>query len=811
MSDFLHDFRYALRGLRHSPGFTIAAVLTLAVGIGANTAIFSTLDRLLLRPLPVEAPERLVQIVTERGENGINWNLSLPAVAALREQSGIFAGVLASTPLALGLGGANGGTRVEGAVVTGDYFSVLGLQPALGRWFAAEEAALGRAEQVAVVSHGFWVRSLGADPRALGREIRLNDRPFTVIGIAPRAFDGLMRGSTVDVWVPLPAGLLLTDMGACPERPGCSWLDVFARLAPGVSPQAAQAGLAAGDAARIAAGVQFDGERRVLRNGAAGLTHRVGALEQPLTLLMAAVVVLLAIGCANVAGLSLVRARGRRREVAVRLALGAGRGRLLRLLLTESAVVAALGGGLGLLVAGWAEDLLAGYRTPFGESLAVQGGLDVRVLGFAALVSLTTVLAFGLVPALGASRPEVASALKDGPLGRARGRRRIDVRDALVVGQVALSVVLLVGATLLVRTVRNLQHVDLGFNPRGVLLASVDVEMRQYPPARTGAFYESLLQRVRALPGVRSATLATTVWPNLGGWNWNGVRLEGVAESEDGASFDVNLVGPDYFSTLGVPVVRGRALDAGDRGEPLVAVVNETMARRYWPGGDAVGQKIYRDSTHAIEIVGIAADGKYRELREAPQATVFLPFLASTRPAATLLVRTAGGDPLALAPALRAAVAELDAGVPVFDVRSLETHVAFARARERLAARVVGLFGAVALSLAALGLYGLLSAAVRQRTREIGVRVALGAQPGAVTGLFLRRAAVLVGLGGLAGILVAAGVTRLIRDLLYGVAPTDPGSFVAAVTALGVAGLLAAFLPARRAARLDPVEALRHE
>jgi predicted permease len=811
MSDFLHDVRYALRALRRSPGFTVTATLTLAVGIGANTAIFGMLDRLLLRSLPVEAPDRLVHVVTDRGEEGRNYNLSYPAFAALAEDSTTFAGVLAYQPLDLGLTGSGGTVRVAAGGVSASYFRVLGLRPAAGRWFGPGEAGMAGGATVAVVAQRWARRTYGTDADVVGREIRLNDRPYTIVGLVPEGFEGLVRGGSIDLWVPLGAVPQLTEMGDCPERPNCSWLSVFARLAPGVSREAAQARLAVGDAGRIAAGLQFDGERRLLLDGGAGLTYRVGALQRPLTVLMAAVAMLLLIACGNVAGLLLVRARGRRREIGVRLALGAGRARLVRQLLTESLVLSVAGGAAGLLVAMWATNLLAGYRTPGGEALAITAGIDGRVLVFAALVSLATVLLFGLVPALGASRAEVVSAIKGAAAGHQAGsRRRVDLRDGLVVAQVALSVVLVVGAVLLTRSVRNLGHVDVGFEPQGVLLARVDVEVRQYDGARTSAFYGSLLERVGALPGVEGATLATTVWPNPGGSNWGGLRLEGFTGSPDDVSFDVNRVGPDYFATLGVPLLQGRGIEARDGTGPMVAVVNETMARRYWPAGDALGRRIYLDSTRAIEIVGIARDGKYRELREAAQATLFLSLLRLPLPTATLMVRSSG-DPQALAPAVRRAVTALDAAVPVFDVQALETHVSHARARERLAADVTGLFGLVSLGLAALGLYGLLAAAVRQRVREIGIRVALGARPGDVTRLVVSRAGALVGAGAVLGTAGAAFAARLIGDLLYGVAPADPASFVTAAGALLVVGLAAGFVPARRAARIPPMEALRHE
>jgi len=533
----------------------------------------------------------------------------------------------------------------------------------------------------------------------------------------------------------------------------------------------------------------------------------------PLRVMMAAVGVLLLIACGNVAALMLVRATERRREMAVRLALGAGRGRLTRQLLVESLLLAALGGAAGLVVAAWTASLLAGYRTEGGEALRFATGLDGRVLAFAALVSLGTTLVFGLVPALRASRPDLVPALKGSGAGTRLGRHPVGLRDALVAAQVALSVVLLVGAALLGRTVRNLQQVPVGFDPSGMLMARVDLSGRQLGREPLVAFYDGLLARVRGLPGVDAATLATTVWPNPGGERWEGMDLEGFTGDPADVTFDVNRVAPDYFRALEVPLRRGRPLDGRDRAPGLAGIVNETMATRYWPDQNPLGRRIFLDSarTEVIEIVGVARDGKYRDLREAPRATLYLSLSQAPRAFATLLVRGGGGNPLALAGALRREVAALDPTLPLFDVRSLETHVGFARARERLAAGVVSLFSAVALGLAALGLYGVLASAVGQRTREIGLRVALGARPSDIARLLLRHAAAVVAAGAAAGAVGALLGTRLLGDLLFDVGPADPVSFAAAVAVLACAAVTAATLPARRAAHLDPMEALRHD
>ncbi|HLU38256.1 MAG TPA: ABC transporter permease [Planctomycetota bacterium] len=820
MDTLLRDLRYGARVLLRSPGFTLAAVLTLALGIGANTTIFSLVNAVLLRPPPhVQEPERLVSVYTSDFSGPRLRASSYPDYLEIRALDDVFEGVIAYTPRALSLNDGTGSEVVFGEMVTGNYFDVLGIQAAHGRTFLPEESATRGTHAVAVISHGLWQSRFGGDPQVVGGTVRLNGYPFTVIGVAPAGFQGSLRGLRSDVWVTWMMNRQLGAGGLDIDRRGDRGLLVTARLRPGATIEQARARLdllaLALRAAYPDAWTDIRGRGRLLTalpERDARLFPMVrGPVLGLMGLLMAVVALVLLIGCANVANLLLARAAGRRREVAARLALGAGRWRLVRQLLTESVLLAALGGAAGVFLALWATDLLMRFDPPLPVPVDLDLGIDGTVLGFGLAVTMLTGIVFGLVPALRATRLDLVSALKNEQPAAGRGLRRIALRDALVVGQIAACVVLLAVAGLFVRGLQHAHTADPGFDTSNMLLLDLPVAIQGYDEARARGFYDQLAARLEALPGVRAVTLADNVPLGLDRQR-RFIAVEGYEPrpGED-MEFDFNIVGVRYFETMGIPLVRGRASTAEDRAGSLpVVVVNETFARRFWPGEDALGKRIRYDGERFAEVVGVARDGKYRSLTEEPRPYVWIPFAQQYRADMTVHIRTAG-DPLALAAAVRAQVRALDPDLPITGLKALEEHFGLALLPQRAGASLLGSFGVLGLLLAAVGLYGVVAYGVGQRTREIGIRMALGARTDDVTRLVVRQGAALGATGLAIGVALAAGAARLITGLLYGVRPLDPVTFAAVALVLGGTVLAASWLPARRAARVDPMAALRGE
>ncbi len=806
MEPVLHDLRLALRALRRAPGFALAAILSLGLGIGANTAIYTVYRSALLEPLPVAAPEQLVQLQTQRAEN-INHNLSYPHFKALRE-SGVFAQVMAETtgPLAIRFG--NTTEQLQGAAVTPNFFSVLGVRARSGRTFNARQEVGGDATQVTVLSDALRNRWFGERFDVLGEVLHVNGHAFTVIGIMPASFTGMIRGVRDEFWIPLATYPLVTGSDYL-ARPQTSWLNVVARMHPDATLASTQARLATVDARLRQSQLLGPTHRNLIAPVGHGFDWPVAELRLPLRYLMAAVGLVLLIACANVANLLLARTAVRRRDLAVRLAIGGTRSRLLRQLMTESLCLALLAGAAGLLLASWLTDALAAYRSAEGTTLVLDTRPDARILGFTLGISLLSGLLFGLGPALRAAPPDLMAQLRDS----GRVSARLGARGALVIVQVALSLALLGGATLLVRSVGRLNRVELGFQTRSALLASFDLDAGGYNSERGGLLVQQLLQRVRALPGVLAASAATTITPSPGGSRYDGVPIEGGAAPAHEASFDLNVVADQYFATLGVQIVQGRAFNARDRtGTTPVAIINEEMAHRYWPGQDPIGRRLVLDPERNItwQIIGVVRDGKYRGLREEPETNVWRPFNQSYRHYMTLIVRTRG-EPRALTEALRNQLRALDPAIPMFDVRTLSQHIALATAQELMAMRLTTALALLALLLSAIGLYGLLAFMVAQQTREIGVRMALGAQRIIVLRDVMGRGLRLVGIGVLLGLPAALWASRLLGSMLYGISNTDPTSMLLAAVVLLAAGTLATLLPARRAIRVDPMIALRSE
>jgi predicted permease len=805
------NLRYAVRQVARNPAFSLVVAVTIALGVGATTAIFSLVDTLMLRPLPVAEPGRLVGMVEVRESGDRPYTFSYGRIQDFREGAGDAVRIGAHGVFELAVQGPDEARVLMGGFVTGDYFDLLGLTPARGRFFGAAEEIPGVPEPVAVLSHRLWQREFGGAPDVVGRTLRLNSRSVTIIGVAPAGFHGLERGIATDVWLPIPTAALLRPDRAVDDPDRWRWLVVVGRLAAGYEAPAAQAVLGGIARAIDEAHPQPSGVTGVQVFPLTGLQPDMATPARLFfALLLAASGLVLVIGCVNVAGMLMARGTARRREVGVRLALGAGRRRIVSQLLTETSVLFVLGGLGGVLIAAWIARFLSvlPQRLPGELSLlSLDIAIDWRVGVFGIVIALGTSLLFGLAPALQSSRPEVVAARKNYGTPTVRRSR---VRDTFVAGQIAVCVLLLVTAGLLVRSLQNGLDLDLGMDPRGVVVAGVDVTPHGYDEGRGLIFYRELRDRLAAHPDVEAVTYAGHV-PLTFTEIVYGVGVPGHEPPAGRQTFpiDANVVGADYFRTLRIPV-EGRGFTAADGPEAArVAVVNRTMAERFWPDGNALGRHVNFAGAQ-VEIVGIAADAKYNRMTEAAIPYIYLPFEQSYQGRMVVHVRTTGSADQAMG-LIRREVAQLDAGVPLLAPASLERAVRITLLPQRVAATVVGALGALGLLLAVVGLYGILAYIVGQRTRELGVRVALGARASDIYRIVLGQAGALLLAGVAAGLLLAFAATRFLAALLLNLSPTDPVTFGLVVLLLALATLPAAVAPARKATRVDPIITLKAE
>ncbi|MCW5556583.1 MAG: ABC transporter permease [Verrucomicrobiae bacterium] len=812
----MQDLRFALRQLLKNPGFTAVAVLSLTLGIAANTTIFSFVNALLLRPPPVEEPDTLWQVWKFRpnasSELKRHNTWSRVALAYLRDHTQSCAAIAGADiePRLTSWSHDGLGESVQSLMVSGNFFEVCGIRPALGRFFIPEEDRTPGTHPVVVVSHDFWRNRLNADPQALGRTVTINGVALTVIGVAPERFTGVMAGVAPDLWVPfMMVPSVLHDGGWLTTTDSHSVIG-WGRLKPGVT--AAQASAELSVLTR-----QYEEELpgNFVREDGAVLTPSLlvpvllrGYVQSFTGVLMGAVFLVLLIACANAANLQLARAVTRRQEMAVRGALGATRGRLIRQLLAESVLLATLGGGLGLLLSAGLVRWI-GQFVPTNLPIRLSVEFDWRVLAFTASVSVLTGMLFGLAPAFRGTRLNLAATLKDETRGLAVRRSRL--ANALIVGQMALCLVLLLAATLCLRSLRNARAFDPGFVVRDRVVAGFNLNDFGYTAAQAKAFQARLLERVQALPGVRSAAL--TGYLPLGTEHSNGnmvVEGQELPRGEQGFFFEMLSVGPGYFATMGTALLQGREFTGPDReGTPRVAIINEAAANRYWPGQNPIGRRL-GDPQNALEIVGVVPTGRYRSLGEDPRPAFYTCFLQEQRLSGVLVAQVQGATRPVLS-AIRGVFQDLDPRLAPTRLSTLDQHLTLALFPMRTSGLLLGVLGLVALILAVSGLFGVIAYSVSQRTREVGIRMALGAQRGEVLRLVMRQGLKLAGIGTVVGIIGALAATRLLRGLLFGVGAMDPLTFIAVPLLLLAVALLACWVPARRAARVDPVEALRTE
>ena len=811
----LQDLRYAARVLAKSPGFTAVAVITLALGIGANTAIFSVVNGVLLLPLPARDADRIV-FLAARSEAGYDISVSIPNYHSWEEQSRVFETMGASRGTSLNLTGGDQPERLEGQQVLGDFFGALGRSAAIGRTLRGDETRRGAA-RLAVVSHGFWKRRFGGDPDLVGQTLMLDMQSFTVIGIMPEDF--FYPSPSNDIWVPMG---VYADTLPWDQRGNSPGMYGLARMKQGVMVEQARE-----DMESVG--------RRITDETASGSTPTVtslrevalGEIEPALLVLFGAVGFVLLIACANVANLLLARGEGRQREVAVRTALGAGRGKILHQLLTESVLLSLIGGVVGVLLARWGIQALVASlppEIPLGDRVT----LDQRVLLFTLLLSVLTGLVFGLVPALQASRVDLHDALKEGGRSGAGGALRGRMRHALVVAELALALILLIGAGLMIQSFGRLQAVDPGFRPENIATMRISLPDADYENTRKWyEFYGRLLERVEALPGVVSTAVNNGVPLASGGTESGSIPDSRPLEEESFASCLYQAASPDYFKTMGIPLLRGRTFTEQDiEDRPPVAIVDETMAREFWPDEDPIGRRVafeFRgmhdaDAPEPIwrEVVGVVGHVRHYELRSKSRVQIYVPFtqpptwFGNRRRPLALFVKTEG-EPAAIVPAVRNELRALDPNLPIYDVRTMEEVLVQEVGTDRMLSGVLTLFAVVALLLAAVGIYGVIAYTVSRRTQEIGVRMALGARRADVLKLVMRQSLVLTAIGLVIGMTMAFGVTRVLSSALFEVNANDPITFVGIGLLLAAVAFVASYVPAHRATRVDPVIALRYE
>jgi putative ABC transport system permease protein len=819
MYTLLQDLRYGVRTLGKNLGVTIVAVITLALGIGANTAIFSGVSAFVFRPLPVPHPEQLVRPMELTEDRGLADEFSYPDFVEYRNQESVFSGMFAENMVQAAIGTETENDVIWGQVVSGNYFDVLQVTPMMGRAFLPDEDSAPGSHPVVVVSHSLWQRRLGADSHIVGKTVELNGKPYNVIGVAPPTFKGSKFALALDFWIPMAmVEELQRNPGLLKDR-GSNWMNIVARLKPGVSLDQASANMSM-IAKRL--NQTYPDDRASSTDGLVK-TELEGRFEEAAAMMktgaaiaMSIVGLVLLIACANVANLLLARAAARRKEIGIRLALGASRARLIRQLLTENILLSLLGGGMGLLLAYWLTYLMQGF-IPVIEYNVLNDffGIDSRVLIFTLVISLLTGVLFGLAPAWHASKPELVPVLKGEITTQSGKRRRLTLRNSLVVAQVALSLVVLVCAGLFVQSFRYAQRMDPGFGAQNVLLMTINPQLIGYDETQNKDFFARTVEGVKALPGVEAASV-TRLAPLGDSSNSSGPILregETLARGSAGRVIMNTSVSPGYFQTMQIPILEGRDFDDRDRkGSQQTVIVNDRMAEMMWPGQSAVGKRILvgTDSHDPLEVVAVVKTGKYRSLSEDPKPFYYYP-MRQRRPAGmTLLVRTSG-DPHALINAVRTHIQSLDRRMPVFAVKTLPEHMTWALWAPRMAASLSLAFGLVALLLSAVGLYSVMAYVVSQRTREVGIRMALGAQRRDVLRLMAAYGMSLAFIGLAIGLGLAFVLARALSAVLIGVSVYDLTIFLTAPVLLTLVAAAACVFPARRATKVDPLVALRYE